>query len=791
MGEPKFVLTGVLLMVSTVAIAQEAKPTVALPPVTVVTEPTPKATKKVAKKVPAKSQATTQANAAGGQSPNAPNKGGDIALPQSVTSGTVGGVLVSDPDLGRVSSVTHQGLTLFGGAGQTSFYQAATLLPSVNVESPDPYGLSATRNINIAGKGDFHLTRNINGLPISGIVGGADLYDLENIYRLDVYRGAIPADKSIGISNATGVVDQIILGPQDMASNLVEQSFGSWDFSRTFARVDSGLLSTGTKAFISGSTANSDKWTGAGGISRDNAALGWSQKFGDNLKVEVNAVYNNYDGNQYRALSYAQTQNLGAYYYFDYNKALTGNAATDVNFYKFNRVIQETYAVQANIDYELAAGQHVVFKPYYWNNDGAQYSATGSQVQIWRQQNENLGGVLEYKGHFNTGTDLAVGYWWQSMAPPPPPTDQRRFTVTATGDLQFASWNTIAKIDDFVVSSPYAQLTQQFGSVTVTGGLRYMSLGAPEMLYYNTSGVTDGSLDQAIAMSSGLLPGTTVAARDYNELLPNVAITKDFGYGWSANLAYGRNFGRPDWGPQASNYISNRAAFQAKGYTLQDIVDRVKPEIADQFSAQLAYRGYGLTVVPSVFYAEHANKQVKIIDPNIGPNVAYYEGTGSSTAYGAELQVAYQLGTDLFVFGSGTLSSETFDSDTATLGGGALLATKGKQIPNTPQTMLKAGFTYTWHDLAFTPVIRYVGERYGDAANAQKVSAYTVTDVTLGYNIERVFGLQEATAKFSVLNLFDRQYVAEISPNDTDLSSNATYYVGAPRTFVGTVSVKF
>lgn len=311
------------------------------------------------------------------------------------------------------------------------------------------------------------------------------------------------------------------------------------------------------------------------------------------------------------------------------------------------------------------------------------------------------------------------------------------------------------------------------------------------MLYYNTSGVTDGSLDQAIAMSSGLLPGTTVAARDYNELLPNVAITKDFGYGWSGNLAYGRNFGRPDWGPQASNYISNRAAFQSKGYTLQDIVDRVKPEIADQFSAQLAYRGYGLTVVPSVFYAEHANKQVKIIDPNIGPNVAYYEGTGSSTEYGAELQVAYQLGANLFVFGSGTLSSETFDSDTATLGGGALLATKGKQIPNTPQTMLKAGFTYTWHDLAFTPVIRYVGERYGDAANAQKVSAYTVTDVTLAYNIERMFGLQEATAKFSVLNLFDRQYVAEISPNDTDLSSNATYYVGAPRTFVGTVSVKF
>lgn len=796
----KFALAGAALVMPAASLAQEAKPNGAaqtLPPVTVVTEPTSKTPKKkTAKKPAATAQSTAAAEGtngatAGGSNPNAPGKGGDIALPPSVTASTVGGILVVEPDLGRVSSVTHQGLTLFGGGAQTSFYQAATLLPSINVESPDPYGLSASRNINIAGKGDFHLARNINGLPISGIVGGADLYDLENIYRLDVYRGAIPADKSFGISNATGVIDQIILGPQDSASSFLEQSFGSWDFSKTFARFDSGLLGTGTKLFISGSTTDADKWTGAGGMSRNNAALGWSQKFGDDVKVEVNAVYNDFDGDQYRALTYDKTQNLSANYYFDYNRSLTGNSATDVNYYKFNHVSSETYALQANIDYKLATGQHVVFKPYYWNNDGAQYSATGSQVQIWRQQNENVGGVLEYNGHFATDTDLAVGYWWQSMAPPPPPTDQRRFTVTAAGDLQFASWNTIAKIDDFVVNSPYAQLTQHFGSITVTGGLRYMSLGAPEMLYYDTAGVTDGDLDHAIATSSGLLPGTTVAARDYNELLPNVAVTKELGYGWSANLAYGRNFGRPDWGPQASNYISNRAAFQAKGYTLQDIVDRVKPEIADQFSAQLSYRGYGLTVVPSLFYAEHANKQVKVIDPSIGPNIAYYEGTGSSTEYGAELQVAYQLGSDLFVFGSGTLSSETFDSDTATLGGGALLATKGKQIPNTPQTMLKAGLTYEWNGFAFTPVIRYIGERYGDAANTQKVSAYTVTDFNLAYNVQRMFGLQEATARFSVLNVFDRQYVAEISPNDTDLSSTATYYVGAPRTYIGTIAVKF
>ena len=787
MREVKFALTAALFMAPMPALAQEAKTNEnieSLPPVTVTTNSPAKAAKSaVAKKKPQAAPVGTQNVQLEGanEAPSTP----------SVTSKIVGGVIVTNPDLGRVSSVTREGLTLFGGGAQTSFYQAANILPSVNVESPDPYGLSATRNINIAGKSDFHLSRNINGLPVAGIVGGADLYDLENIYRLDVYRGAIPADKSLGMSNASGVIDQIILGPQDKSSSFFSQSFGSWDFSKTFARFDSGLLSTGTKFFVSGSATDADKWTGVGDSSRDNAALGWSQKFGDNLNVDVNAVYNKFDGNPYRALTYAQTRDLKSNYKFDYNTALTGNPATDVNYYKFNRSSAETYALQANIDYEFSEGQHVVFKPYYWNNDGVQYSAAGNNVQIWRQENDNVGGVLEYKGQFGTGTDLTVGYWWQSMAPPPPPTDQRRFRVTPTGDLAFVSWNTIAKIDDFVINSPYAQLTQTFGSITVTGGLRYMSLGAPEMQYFNGAGVPDGTLDDALATNPALLPGTAVAQHDYNEFLPNIAITKDFGAGWSANIAYGRNLGRPDWGPQANNYISNRAAFQAKGITLQDLVDKVRPEIADQISAQVSFQGNGLTVIPSVFYAERANKQVKIIDPGIGPNIAYYEGTGSSTEYGAELQVGYQFGSELFVFGSGTLASETFDADTATLSGGALLDTKGKQIPNTPQTMLKAGLTYSWEGFSFTPVVRYIGERYGDAANIQKVSAYTVADFTVGYDATRLFDLEEVTMRVGVMNVFDSKYVSQIAPNDFDLSSNATYYVGAPRTFVGTVAVKF
>jgi len=770
------------------ALAQDARN---LPPVTITAEGQPKnaqpnATQNTRRRTARRSrQATPQNQPPATQQPQAVG----VLAPQNQ-------ILSTAPQPAGVSSVSGQGISVLGGPAQTSFYQALTMSPSVLVESPDPYGLSPTRNINIRGKGDFHLSKNIEGLPIMGIVGGTDLYDLENIRRIDVYRGAVPSEQSLGLSNASGVVNQLILGPQDKAGVFGRQAFGSDSFYKTFVRVDTGLLKdTGTKAFISGSNIDVDKWQGAGDIQRQNITLGVNQAIGERITVDLNAVYNKFDGNTYRGLSYAQAQDIRRNYMFDYNTVLTGNPATDVNYYKFNRVTAEDFAIFGKVDYNFAPGQHLVIKPYFWNNNGYNYSATGSgvnaRVQIWRQQNQNIGNVFEYRGKFATGTDVVAGYWWQTMAPPPPPTDQRRFTVDANGQLVFSNWQSLARIDDFKVNSPYVQVSQQFGATFVTAGVRYMALGAPKMQYYNPAGIPDGTYDQALATNPATYPGTDVVARTYSEWLPNIAIRHDINAALSANISYGRRFGRPDWGPQASNYIQNQGAFAAKNYTLQMLVDKVRPEIADQFDASLRYNNYGLTIVPTVFYAKHQNKQVKIVDPSIGPNIAYYMGTGSSTEYGAELEASYALTERLAVFGSGTWASQTFDQDTPTLSGGAVLATKGNQLPNTPQVMVKGGMTYQWAGVAFTPVVRYIGPRFGDAANKERVPGYTVADFTASYNVGQHIGIETLQASISVLNIFDRRYISQISPSDTDLSAGANYYAGAPRTVVGSLTMKF
>lgn len=713
--------------------------------------------------------------------------------PVSVSGTEAGGALaVSDPQPTPKSTVTRTGIDLLGGPAQTSIYKAFDLMPSVITESPDPFGLSLTRNINVRGKGQFHLSSNVDGLPLTGIVGGADLFDLENVEQMDIYRGGMPAGQGLGISNASGSIDQRLLRAQDKFGVQAKQALGSYDFRKSFARLDTGALpETGTRTFVSLSSTAADKWKGAGDQDRTNAMLGISQELGERVKVDLAAVYNKFSANTYRSISYAQTRNLKDNYRYDYNTALTGTANADVNYFDFNRVQYENYATLATVDVTLAANHHLLFKPYYWNSNGVTYGASGTNVQIWHQQNDNLGGVFEYSGNFPTGTQLSVGHWVQQMAAPPPPTDQKQYKVTANGGLNFANWSTLAKIDPYIVNSPYVQATQAIGKTTLSGGLRYMILGAPNMQYYDTAGLPNVSYDQVWGYNPTAIADARVKAKDYAELLPNIGVRHEITPEWSASASYARKFGRPDWGPQASNYIGKIATFRAKGISLQDLVDKVKPELSDSFDVSVRYSAGGLTVVPTVFFAKNQNRQVKVVDPSLGAGMFYYQGTAETTQYGAELEVSYEISNTLTVFGSATQASETYDADTPTLAGGAIMGTKGRQIPNAPQTMLKGGLTYRWADLSLSPVVRYIGDRYGDSGNVERMKAYTVADFSAGYELGKELGINSLSAGLSVLNVFNRRYVSEVAPSDFDLSAGASYYVGAPRTIIGTVSVKF
>jgi iron complex outermembrane receptor protein len=160
------------------------------------------------------------------------------------------------------TSVTKKGIELLGTPAKTSVYNALDILPGLNVESKDPYGLSGTDTRIRGGKG-YYIGMTVEGIPNYGIMPiGAreDIYDMENMESVSLYKGASPADLGTGSGNRGGSIELQLRRPEDKAGVELGQSFGSKDFFRTFLRIDSGELPTKIKLFGSYSYTDADKW---------------------------------------------------------------------------------------------------------------------------------------------------------------------------------------------------------------------------------------------------------------------------------------------------------------------------------------------------------------------------------------------------------------------------------------------------------------------------------------------------------------------------------------------------
>lgn len=171
------------------------------------------------------------------------------------------------------TTVSKDAIQKLGGPAQTSIYQTLRLLPSVTVETADPYGLNTRTpfNFRVRGQPGKGTAMTIEGVPVWAQESPGprpDMLDLENVSRVTLYRGAIPPDKGLGAMNIAGAIDIGVLRPSDHFGVDVRQSFGSYSFLRSFARIDSGTLSTGTKLYASYSYTTADKWRGEGGRQR-------------------------------------------------------------------------------------------------------------------------------------------------------------------------------------------------------------------------------------------------------------------------------------------------------------------------------------------------------------------------------------------------------------------------------------------------------------------------------------------------------------------------------------------
>jgi iron complex outermembrane recepter protein len=180
----------------------------------------------------------------------------------------VDGIVV--PDTTKAKGLITQELIQKQNPGQT-ILNVVNLIPSVNFTNSDPYG-SSGGNIRIRGFDGNRISLTFDGVPLNdsgnyAIFSNQQL-DPELIEQVNVGLGVTDVDSPTA-SAAGGTINYRTLIPANEFGGRVNFSMGRFDYNRLFGMIETGeLTSFGTKAWLSASMAENDKFKGPGDIKK-------------------------------------------------------------------------------------------------------------------------------------------------------------------------------------------------------------------------------------------------------------------------------------------------------------------------------------------------------------------------------------------------------------------------------------------------------------------------------------------------------------------------------------------
>lgn len=706
---------------------------------------------------------------------NAPgNPDGEIGQPDASKAGTV-------------YKVERETMRLFDSPGGTNPYTAIAEVPGVKITTVDAYGLNnmqgGQKGMRVRGEVSTHgVSGTVEGLSLGGPGPGPGylfLFDKENIAGIDFAQGPMSASRA-GLFNSYGALDSRLRGPEKQAAGEIGLSGGSFGFRRGFARADSGELPSGTAFFVSSSQSSADKWRGEGEApsGRSNVELGISQHLGD-LRMKAFYAYNKQAQNSYKALTYSQARDLDRYREYDY-----GTNRNSSDYYDYNKQDFENQALIGLIEYDFTPDTTLTIKPFYAKEEGYyQYAgATNTQVLKWLIDHETYGLSGELKTRLGS-TDLKLGYAWTSTAPPGPPTARKQYQIVG-GKLVFQQWALLSElVDRHEFQNIYLAAEQRLGAWKLDGSLRYVHEKLPGIDAYDTSKTTgaswDVSEDAAISRASKN-PTRSVSSRSLDNLLPQLGVS----YALDPALELRVNAGQTIGGPSFDAFNQAPAGGIKRS---QQYWDQLKPEIATgvDFGARIRLdKGY---LDPTLYYSRSRNKAVSVFSSTT--NTVYSQNIGQTEATGFQLAAGWSA-TNTLQFVSALSYSRSVFSENIRTTGGATLNVDGKQLPDVPKLMGNVGTIWRYQGITVAPLLQYVGPRWTTSTYTERIPGYWLADLSVGYEQKAAWG--KWSASFGVMNIFDKQYIGQISTSEVNTTANgAIYYPGAPRTLFATLGVGF
>ncbi|GAA6151711.1 TonB-dependent receptor domain-containing protein [Pseudoteredinibacter isoporae] len=221
----------------------------------------------------------------------------------------------------------------------------------------------------------------------------------------------------------------------------------------------------------------------------------------------------------------------------------------------------------------------------------------------------------------------------------------------------------------------------------------------------------------------------------------------------------------------AENFAAIKdAVLERDASTLQNI----EPETADNIDVGLRYDGENISASVTYYTIEFENRLTFIapdspdgIDYLIGTNGSYIN-TGGIESKGIEASISLDINENWMLFASYTNNDSTYADRTPGF-------PAGNTVFGSAEDMAVISIDWIKEDYSAGLSTKWVGDRWMDAANTQRVDAYTVVDFYAGVSLGDLSeAVKDLEVRMTVNNLFDESYIGGIA--------GGSGWIGAPRT---------
>lgn len=666
-------------------------------------------------------------------------------------------------------------------------FQLINLLPGINSYSYDATGLFGG-GVRLRGFNSDQLGISIDGVPVND-AGNFAVYpqeftDPENIQEIFITQGSSDTDAPhVGASG--GDIGLVTTAPVDQYRIRLQQTMGSDNARKTYVRLDTGYVFDGSlKSFISYSEAKADKWKGAGKADRKHLDFKSVLKLDAGSSITAGFMWNRIFTNNLRTLTLNQINTLG--YNTDFGTvAPQGTTAPANGYYNLNLNPFENYIATLKGSFQLTSTLHLDVEPYYWYG----YGTGGNELRT-------ILGNLAYSGaltethrpgitfRLTTQIDnqkLMAGYWFEH-------TEHRKTQPAVAFDSNGNSvdpW--LQNPADYILNlngTPYQG--RNFQTVNTAQSIFLQDeIGLMNDKLKLVLGVRDTSLRRDFtnyaSSAATSLNGNYSISGEYAKVLPSAGLRYQFNNNEQVFFNVAENFRAPN----DDVFYSLVTGGTVSNPTLKSV--NVRAETSTNYDLGYRYAGEKLTASGSLFFIDFNNRIASAYNPVAATSTSY--NVGSSTTKGIELESAWHFLPKWSTYGSLTYTQSSMLQNLNTGTAAGVVATAGKQFPDTPNWMAGAALQYRDGPWSHSLSAKYTGHRYSTLVNDEAIGGFTLFSLDNSYHIPSTTLVKNPVLHMNVYNLLNTRYLYLSDGSGSGFTTNATgtgaaspsYYIGAPR----------